>query len=188
MMMAEVTAMATTAAGQTIEGMKASAMTEGRYGHILDEDGYILPTKFDAAFGDGTWVMDEKLDGHRIQIRKDGDSVTTDLRSIPSLPDHIVASMRQIPDGIYDGELLVNIPGAVSTDVPNRLYRSKLIFAVFDAVELMGQSILHLTQVDRRALLEVAVKGDDAVMLVAQVAPTWANVKAIFERGGEGTI
>jgi ATP-dependent DNA ligase len=168
--------------------MKASAMTAGKFGHVLDADGFVVPEKFDAVFGGGEWVMDEKLDGHRCLITKDGDSVSTTLRSIPSLPAHIVAALQQMPDGVYDGELLV--PGGVSTDVPNLSLRSELIFAMFDAVELAGQSIMHLPMTERRELLLVAAAfaPGTAVVVCAQSTPTWAEVKRIWANSGEGVI
>jgi hypothetical protein len=188
----EVTTMArgtaVTAVGTVVEGMKACAMSVGKFGHVLDTDGFVIPEKFDAVFGAGGWVMDEKLDGHRCLITKDGDSVSTTLRSIPSLPEQIVNALRVMPDGVYDGELLV--PGGVSTDVPNVSLRGELIFAMFDAVELAGQSIMHLPLTERRELLLVAASfaPGSAVVVCAQSTPTWDEVKRIWANSGEGVI
>jgi hypothetical protein len=171
-----------------LEPMKASAMVEGRFPHLLTEDGYIIPERFDAAFATGEWVMDEKLDGHRCLTRKADSTITTPLRSV-QLPAHIVAVLKQLPDGVYDGELLV--PGGVSTDVPSLASRSQLIYALFDVLECQGQSTLAMTQAQRREVLEMCLQfapGQDAVVMVAQSVPSWQTVKAIWAKGGEGVI
>jgi hypothetical protein len=180
-------ATAVTTAGE-LDAMKASAMVEGKFGHLFDVEGFMVPAKFDAAFGTGEWTMDEKLDGHRCLVTKADGVVSTTLRSIPSLPSQILADLAAMPDGVYDGELLV--PGGISTDVPNLSLRDELVFAMFDLVEVMGQSVIHLPLVDRRALLLMAgqhVPGN-AVCVVAQQAPSWDGVKAIWANGGEGVI
>lgn len=169
-------------------GMKASAMVEGKFGHLLDKSGKIIGELFDKAFKNGDWVMDEKLDGHRCQIMKRGDNITTTLRSIPSLPEHIIEDMRRLPFDIHlDGELVV--PGGISTDVPNIEFRSQLTFLAFDIIDVCGESSLHLPLTERRGLLEAAaVHFQGGVQVVAQVDPSWEAVKAIWENGGEGAI
>lgn len=171
-----------------LEGMKASAIVEERFPKLV-VNGLIVPDAFDLTFGNGRWVMEEKLDGHRCIVYKNGDAITTELRSIPTLPPHIVEPMLALPDGIYDGELLV--PGGVSTDVPNLALRDELVFAVFDVLSLYGQPITGLPVSDRRDLLEVAVAhmpSQNAVVLVAQYEPSWDTVKTIWGNGGEGVI
>jgi len=184
---AETMATVMTTTGQ-LEAMKASAMVAGKFGHLMTPEGFVIPEKFDAAFRNDAWVMDEKLDGHRCLITKHGPEVSTTLRSIPSLPPQIVNALRVMPDGVYDGELLV--PGGISTDVPNLALRNELIFAMFDVLEVMGQPVMHLSQADRRGLLELAGQHspDGSVVVVAQSVPSWAGIKAIWARGGEGAI
>jgi hypothetical protein len=180
-------ATAATTMGQ-LDAMKASAMVEGKFGHLFDAEGFMVPAKFDAAFGTGEWTMDEKLDGHRCLITKADGAITTTLRSIPSLPSQILDAMATMPDGVYDGELLV--PGGISTDVPNLALRGELVFAMFDLVEVMGESVIHLALKDRRALLLVAGQHaqNESVVVVAQQAPSWDGVKVIWANGGEGVI
>ena len=171
-----------------LEGMKASAMTEGRYAHLIDSMGRIIPAKFDAVFGNGDWVMDEKLDGHRCLVRVANGNVTTPLKSV-ALPPHIVAPLSKMPDGVYDGELLV--PGGVSTDVPSAACWHELIFAVFDLLECNGAVTMAMPQAERRMVLDMALQfapDQDAVVLVAQFEPTWDNVKALWSNGSEGVI
>lgn len=187
--------MATTAT--VLETMKASAMVDAKWSHLLTATGAVDAAKFDATFATGDWIMDEKLDGHRCLVRVatvtdaqgfEHKAVTTPLRSVP-LPIHIVTELCLLPDGVYDGELLV--PGGVSTDVPNLACRNELVYAVFDVLECNGVSTLLMPQAERRAILEMVlefVPGHEAVALVAQFAPTWAAVQAVWARGGEGVI
>jgi hypothetical protein len=180
-------AMTMTTTATILDGMKASAMVDAKWSYLLT-DGRTDAAKFDATFANGGWTMDEKLDGHRCLVRVAGTEVTTPLRSV-TLPDHIVTVLRKLPDGVYDGELLV--PGGVSTDVPNLACRTELIYAVFDLLECNGESTLRMTQVDRRTVLEMCLRfvpDQSAVLLVAQFDPTWAAVEAVWARGGEGVI
>lgn len=172
------------------EGMKASAMVGSKYGHIVDKTTHkIIGERFDEAFQNGEWLMDEKLDGHRCQILKRGDVVTTTLRSIPSLPPQIIEDMKRLPFDIHlDGELVY--PGGISTDVPNVNFRSALRFLAFDILEVCGDSTQHLPLVERRGLLETAAANftGGGVQVVAQVEPSWEAVKAIWDNDGEGAI
>jgi hypothetical protein len=175
-------------AADKINGMKASGMTAGKFGHVLDADGYVIPEKFDATFANGKWVMDEKFDGHRDQIVKLGDDVRHTLKSV-ALPEHLRAAVAQVPfDVVLDGEL--RIPGGISTDVPNGKLRAQLEFVAFDVISLMGDDVTHLTYTERRELLEaVAVHfAGTQVVLATQYPVTFANVRAIWARNGEGVI
>jgi hypothetical protein len=177
-----------TATATILEGMKASAMTDAKYAHLTDGMGRTIPAKFDAAFATGEWTMDEKLDGHRCLVRVANGKVTTPLRSV-TLPTHIVTPLSLMPDGVYDGELLV--PGGVSTDVPNLACRNELIFAVFDILECNGTATMTMPWTERRMILDMALQfapGQTAVVMVAEFEPSWAEVERIWARGGEGVI
>lgn len=145
---------------------------------------------FDATYGTGEWTMDEKLDGHRVVVVKRGPDVLgwSRLGKAKNLPAHIVTALRALPDGIYDGELVA--PGGNSWNVTETTKRTKLAFVVFDALELMGESLLAVRHSERRALLTLALAHapGTAVTLVPEYAPTWAAVEAIWARGGEGAI
>ncbi len=181
----------TTDTAKLLEPMKAIAMSEGGlFARLLDADGYIIPAKFDAFFASGKYAMGTKLDGHRCQTVKTGDTIFTTLKSIPSLPEHILAALRKMPDGIYDGELIV--PGGVSTDVPRLDCRDSLIYAVFDLIECNGIDFTGAPYTQRREALAFALgfaEGQDAVVMVADFdEATWAIVEAIWANGGEGVI
>lgn len=187
------TTMTTTAAGldlSTLQGMKAAGMVSGRFGHVITPEGFVIADAFDKAFGDGRWVMDEKFDGHRDQVWKRGDEIGHTLCSLSprELPTQIADELRRLPfDVVLDGEILY--PGGVSTDVPNQRFRGDLVFVAFDVLEVMGESVVHLPYSDRRQLLEtIAAHFGQYVQLARQYEPSFANVKAIWGRKGEGAI
>ncbi len=158
--------------------MLASAMTEPVSG-----------AAFDRRFAGGAWVMEEKLDGHRlIAVVTDGQVAAfarpgrDGVAKSRDLPAHIVTELQRFPDGVYDGELLA--PSGKSWDVTT--VGAQLVFVVFDVLHVEGSY-------DRRrtALLDalrVLPLGQTAVSTVESVAPSWSAVEAIWKRGGEGVI
>ncbi len=160
--------------------MLASAMKEGQ---SLED------------FHSDEWVMEEKYDGHRLLVVVQGDSVTAWTRpgherpaAERSLPDHLVTLAKQLPDGVYDGELLV--PGGTSSDVVRLDLQHALNLVLFDVLEIKGIKAVQLPLSDRRALLVEAVErlSSHAIRI-----PEWAEVSStyvllIWERGGEGVI
>lgn len=163
--------------------MKAVGMTEAIWSGIVTDEA------FAARFNTGQWVMDEKLDGHRCVVRVQDGRTYTDLKSV-ELPPHIVAELVKMPNCVVDGEL--RIPGGISTDVPNLKLRSQLELVLFDALEIMGDSVMGESYTERRGLLELLqqhMDGTGAVTLCRQFEPTLANVRAIWaEPNGEGAI
>lgn len=175
---------ADTAAGSGLpEVMYASGMTE----NVLD--GTLTDASFAAKWGDGNWVMDEKLDGQRVCIGKFGARIVKDGAGNVTLPPHLINAIRRMRDGIYDGELV--IPGGIGTDVPNLELRDQLTLMFFDILEYNGQSMMELPYEARRVFLEASVAelGESThVKVVEQLPATLAAVKAVWARGGEGAI
>ena len=162
--------------GGFISPMLASKMPDG-----WDAD------RYDAA----AYVMEEKFDGHRLIVRKNGgDAVAwSRLGNKRTLPNHIADAMRLLPVGVYDGELIV--PGMKSYDVTAGVNTGREALVLFDLLEALGQDTTRRTQDERRALLEVAVEAAverGGVRLTEQFAPSVKTVKAIWARGGEGAI
>jgi ATP-dependent DNA ligase len=165
----------------TIKPMLASAMKEAQ-------------TMADF-YGSG-YVMEEKFDGHRLMVVVAGGKATAWSRPgddkpalLRPLPASLVAQLVQLPEGQYDGELMV--PGGTSSDVTRLDRKEQLVYVIFDAVILMGQDITERTQAERRALLEVAVahaQGAPRVKLATQGPVSMETVKAIWAMGGEGAI
>lgn len=156
-------------------------------GEIRCGDGVLDPETFNRFFNNGLWVMDVKLDGHRVIVRKKGSALTTSWKA-STLAPQIVAAMRFLPDGVYDGE--VHIPGGVSTDVPSISLRTKMTFAIFDVLELMDESVMDLPLFTRRSLLEGFFEDvqEPGLILAPQFEPTLENVQAIWANGGEGAV
>lgn len=179
--------------GLTLSGKYNSVFHKVAANHLTQPwevrtgDGVLDPVVFNQFFNDGRWVMDVKLDGHRVIIRKSGSEVTTWWRA-STLAPQIVAAMQFLPDGIYDGE--VHIPGGVSTDVPACSLRTKMTFAVFDVLELEGESVMELPLSARRSKLEGIFETihEPGLLLAPQFEPTLENVQAIWANGGEGAV
>ena len=152
------------------------------------------------------WVMEEKYDGHRLLlvVTKSvgglggplGKTITGWSRpghDRPSaerkLPQHIVDAASHLPSGIYDGEL--RIPGGTSSDVVRLDLQDKLVLVLFDAIEIMGASIVSTPLSERRSMLEVAVAHvpyKQGIWLARQEPVTLRVINAIWLEGGEGAI
>jgi len=123
-----------------------------------------LPNGFDPTSGD--WIAEEKLDGHRILVRVDdrpadlfGDCVTRAWSRHGRdrlLPPHIRTSINLLPNGLYDGELLV--PGKRSYGTVVLDNADKLIYVIFDVLVLLDRNLtiedVAATYAERRKFLE----------------------------------
>lgn len=164
----------------------------------------------------GTWVAEEKFDGHRIVVAV-GD-YKTDLFSNRSvyawsrhgvnrlLPLHVRESLALLPDGVYDGELVV--PGVrlyvghgegrhASSAVTELANIDKLVYQVFDVIELLGTSAVEHPYSYRRALLREMFNGTPNLVpgvQLAQSTPVSSAIEVrmlaegVWARGGEGLI
>ena len=145
-----------------------------------------LPIGLDAdSYDPAEFVMEEKFDGIRLVVRVAGGRVRSwsRLGNLRTLSIDVMGQLARMPDGVYDGEL---IEGSHSYDV-----HEGAALVLFDLLETLGRSAMHLSQTDRRRLLETAyspVDVDGPVSLTVQQAPSVAGVVAIWARGGEGTI
>lgn len=119
-----------------------------------------LPKDFEPEPGE--WVAEEKLDGHRIITCVDdrpadlfGDRVTRAWSRYERdrvLPPHIRASLELLPNGVYDGELLV--PGERSYGTVVLENSDKLVYVVFDVLVLLDRDLVSSATYDeRRAFL-----------------------------------
>jgi len=155
--------------------MLASAMPEG---------------KTIASFTDGLHVCEVKYDGHRLLVEKTGGTILAYSRTgvTRELPKHLLSALAPLPDGIYDGELLLN--GGTSTDVTRLDKQAELVFVVFDILQVFGVDVKGKPLSERRAMLELAVKHctNPSVVLSAIVPVTMAAVQAIWNASGENVI
>lgn len=155
----------------------------------------------------GTWIAEEKYDGHRIIISVRNHQTVigwsrTGLDTRESnrpLPKHLYRELALLPDGVYDGELIM--PGGVSSDVANLDNSDKLQYVVFD---LLDDDVLHEPSnavvlwgwEDRRKALQKIFRYKIATpnVFLADYFPVsgWGEVQEavgkIWERGGEGII
>lgn len=148
-----------------------------------------------AQFATVDWILEEKLDGHRTLIVRQGATVTATSRPrageaegrVQSLPPALASVLADLPEGIYDGELCT--PGGKSWDVA-RLDTAKHI-VLFDVLQILGQDVTRQTYAERRGLLLVAVQhcgGDPLVTVNAAVPVSQSALDAIFAKGGEGCL
>jgi len=163
--------------------MLASAMDEA-----------VTGAAFDRRFGIG-WLLEEKLDGHRCTVVVNGQDVRAFSRpragsaaKSRDVPAHVVTSLRHLPAGIYDGELVA--PSGKAWDVVT--IGAALVFVAFDVLQIGGVDLLGQRYDFRRARLLECLRElpstQRAVSTVESLAPTWAQVRAIWKRGGEGAI
>lgn len=152
-----------------------------------------MPDGWDAdRYSAATHVMEEKYDGHRIIAAVSGGRVSawSRLENSRTLPAHIAAQVALLPDGVYDGEIIV--ANGHSYDVTAGQNAGTEGLVLFDVVEVLGTSVATQPLDTRRAMLEMAFSALDAsqtaVSLTVQQAPSMAAVKAIWKRGGEGAI
>ena len=169
----------------TLRPMLASAMVEP-----------VMGAAFDRQFAVG-WALEEKLDGHRCVVRVRGSEVDAFSRPRSSrapgkaraLPPTMVAQLRLMGDGDYDGELVHATTGkawdVVRTNAP-------LVFVAFDVLTCNGTDVTPIAYELRRALLLERLRKlsrtQQSVSTVVSDPPSWADVEAIWARGGEGAI
>lgn len=108
----------------------------------------------------GPWAVEEKLDGHRLIVGVEDGSTRAWSRDGRDrvLPPHVREGLAQLPNGLYDGELMV--PGSRSYGVTELKNIDKLVYVVFDLLCLFKADLTVLGNVDphkwseRRDLLE----------------------------------
>jgi ATP-dependent DNA ligase len=163
------------------------------------------------AIAPGIWAVEEKLDGHRVIVEIlegvgtpglpfEGESDQPKTAKMwsrdglsKSIPSHMMAEMIKLPVGIYDGELLV--PGQRSYGVTRLTTLDKLVFVMFDVLELLGTSTMDVTYDNRRKALEMLapLEQNGAVRLVkSHKVDSMGELRLICEtvwsRDGEGVI
>jgi ATP-dependent DNA ligase len=166
------------------EPMLASAMTA-----------VVTGDAFDARYQTGDWIMEEKMDGHRVIVVKRDGGITAFSRPRADgaihqrvLADPILNALGYLADGIYDGELVV--PGGKAWNVIE--LGAWTVFVIFDVLDIAGEDLRKQPYTVRRdrMLDELRKLPDDqqAISTVESVEPSWAAIEAIWKRGGEGCI
>jgi ATP-dependent DNA ligase len=155
------------------------------------------------------YVVEEKLDGHRLIVRIGGGGVQNDLFMTGSpvrawsrdglsrlLPRHITDSLAQFPVCVLDGELLV--PGKRSYGVTELANAADLKFVAFDVLEMLGQTTCDLAYTHRRQFLETMFS-HQSLSELRGIGLAWSKpvksleeissfCREVWERDGEGLI
>jgi len=157
-----------------------------------------LPTgaAFDTKFAH-EWALEEKLDGHRCLVQLHEGEVSAWSRPqaghggvalTRALPAEMREVLRTLPTGLYDGELVAT--SGKSWDVVRKTAHT--IFVAFDILRIVDLDLTQAPYTLRRSTLLDALRmlpsKQDRVSTVTSNAPTWAQVQAIWSRGGEGAI
>lgn len=148
------------------------------------------------------WVMQEKYDGVRVTFRiKDGQvkawsrpRAGTSIGKVRVLHPNIVKTLLNvIPEGYYDGELVVTAQGSRSSDVAALENSELLKLIIFDVLEVHGDTYLDSDFGYRHdVLLDIQLEsglGPDNVVGFAPIfPPSQAKIEAIVAAGGEGVV
>jgi ATP-dependent DNA ligase len=165
----------------------------------------VAPTKGQKLtdYNPAEWAMEEKYDGERKVVSVHQGRVYAWSRPRAGkgevgiedpLPAHLEAAFKCLPDGTYDGELILPDPGAKSWDVSRLENRPRLHFVAFDLLRVLsGIDTKDFTYAERRRLLEIAINnlrwdGEPSLYVGRLYEPTMAEVQKIWDRHGEGAI
>jgi ATP-dependent DNA ligase len=155
------------------------------------------------------FVVEEKLDGHRLIVRIGGSGVQNDLFMTGSpvrawsrdglsrvLPRHITDSLSLFPVCVLDGELLV--PGKRSYGVTELSNAGNLKFVAFDILEMLNTTVCDVSYHHRRQFLETmfshhSLQGLPGVGLawsreVQSLEEIREACSEVWSRDGEGLI
>jgi bifunctional non-homologous end joining protein LigD len=149
----------------------------------------------------GQFIVEEKYDGERIGVLVSSghDDLFTAKRITAwsryglerKLPTHLTQELSKLPDGYYDGELMV--PGARSYGVKVLTNAALLQYFIFDILQLQGVDIMAMPYHERRLRLSESIPDGDSVHLAdSYYVRTWDDIilhrNAVWARGGEGLI
>jgi ATP-dependent DNA ligase len=144
-----------------------------------------------------TWVMEPKLDGNRLigHVRPDGQVDLYGGRNGTPWTQSALDPIRDVlakacpPDTIVDGELMVPMTHARSSDVTHAVASGQsLELWLFDVLKLAGQSITHIEWSARRLLLEKLEFADQTVKLTPVATPNWTLAQEWVKLGIEGIV
>jgi len=185
---------------ETVE-VDLTAFTSKYYNPMLASG---MPTGLTVdSFPDGQWAMEEKYDGHRVTVRVQDGAVQSWSRPGPGagtkpglvkvLHPRIVTALAFLPNGYYDGELVV--PEGKSWDVSTLENAARLVYVIFDVCEMLGHSTVNEPYSRRRQYLDAISESlaaeygaDGPVAVSPMISVSRATVEDIWSRGGEGVV
>lgn len=179
----------------SIEGLALACAAATYYRPMLAET--IERGRSVDTFAAAAWALEEKFDGVRITARVTAAAVEAWSRPHPTNPGvglshalhpDLVARLALLPEGYYDGELVV--PGGMSSDVGRLDNAGAQRLMLFDVCELLGHPVVSEPYDRRRQLLEelVPVLGAGVVQIAQSVPPSDAVLQAVWSAGGEGVM
>jgi bifunctional non-homologous end joining protein LigD len=146
------------------------------------------------------WVYEEKYDGWRMVVYKDGTAVRLVSRAGKEHSlrfAELAGAVRALPPAtlILDGEVAIFDDKLISRfewfrKRPEDVASAPPIYIAFDCLYLEGRDLRHLALRERRAELETVVDNDHTLIFPARRLPAngleaWAQV---VERGYEGLV
>jgi ATP-dependent DNA ligase len=150
------------------------------------------------SYSNDDWLMQEKIDGHRLLVTVSPAGVSARSRpsashasNVRSLPDHIRTAAMELMPGIYDTELY--LPGGTSSDVTRIDKQSELVLAVFDVIEITGVPMINRPLTERMSFLQdstdlAELTSSTPIRIVKSVPVSQTEINGIWARGGEGAI
>jgi bifunctional non-homologous end joining protein LigD len=139
------------------------------------------------------WVHELKLDGYRIQVRKDGAKVRLLTRTGLDWTHRMRSIAQQLKDlpaesAVIDGEVVVLDENGLSSfaDLQAAFQegaRKPLTYFAFDLLHLDGHDTRGLPLVDRKAILAQLLKGIDGDIHFSQHIQ--ADGEVVFQKAGE---
>ena len=147
------------------------------------------------------WAMEQKFDGERCLIAVRSGQVSAWSRAGRNaegdrrdglrrdLAPQIIAAAAQLPDGDYDGEVVVGI--GLSSDVRRIENRAATVLVLFDMLARSGHDLTVQTYDARRAYLAEAVAvlpANAAIRMSTSSDPHAKMLAAIWAAGGEGVV
>jgi DNA ligase D-like protein (predicted ligase) len=165
----------------------------------------MLAVLTDRRFSDPDWIFERKLDGERIIVFRDGDSLRLMTRNgndvSATYPELIEALARQrVGEFVADGEVVAfdgdvtgfsRLQGRMQIDDPDAARASGIavFLYLFDLMHLAGRDLTGLPLRRRKVLLRAALRFDDPVRYTAHRNE---QGEAFFEeacdKGWEGLI
>jgi ATP-dependent DNA ligase len=154
----------------------------------------------------GPWIAEEKFDGIRLIIEVDRDTPAdllcpytvrawTRYANAFILPRHLQEDIGRLPTGVYDTETYV--PGKRSFGAKTIAEAGNLRVAIFDILELMGESTTGFTLEHRRGFLSEIFsrehcRSESVSFAPARILETYDQMvdfrNEVWDRDGEGLI
>ena len=152
-----------------------------------------LALQSEIAPGGGGWLHELKLDGYRIQARKDGDKVQLLTRKGLDWTHRmktIAGAVAELPveKAILDGEVVVLAENGTTSfaDLQAAFQEGEkkpLTYFVFDLLHLNGHSLRDLPLIERKKVLERVVEGAGEFLRFSEHVETSGEV--VFQKACE---